>query len=81
MSNKKIKNNPCITILGYVDVGKTKLLDKIRHSNTNEAAGITQQIGTTLLSGERLNEITGSKKKLSFDNILIGKGNIFKPVH
>lgn len=63
---------PICSVLGHVDVGKTKLLDYLRSTHTKEVSGITQQIGTTVFDKESLHKLCGKLgEELEVDRLIM----------
>lgn len=84
MEKELVIRKPIIVVLGHVDAGKTKVLDRIRGTAIveKEAGGITQHIGATEVPIETINRISGELiKKYGFNIKINGLLFIDTPGH
>ncbi len=80
-ADKRLRSIICC-ILGHVDVGKTNLLNYIKETHIkSEAGGITQQIGATFFSKEKLELKIGKCLKKNFEIKVPGLIIIDTPGH
>src|SRR3989338_3337810 len=74
---------PILVFMGNVDAGKTQLLDTIRNTSvaSNEAGGITQAIGASIIPLETVKKICGRLISGSFKLKIPGILTIDTPGH
>lgn len=61
---------PICSVLGHVDVGKTKLLDFLRSTVTIEESEITQRMSIDVINRETLEKLSG-KNNLEIDRLVL----------